>query len=80
MKRCYITFSAKNAAQEGYLLHTAAKILNELQAMGTGCRLVPAVPPWQLAMEAWGDGRYIKEQVLDLYDRRKGTVLITEDP
>ena len=78
MKRFEITFAAFGAADEGYLLCTAGKIISELQAMGTGCMLVPAPAPWQLAVRGVGEPDYIRRQVLDVFDRKRGNVLITE--
>ena len=73
-----ITLGSGTAADEGYLLCTAAKLLNELQAMGTACHLVPSQAPWQLAMEGTGDLEYIRRQVLDIFDGRRGNILIEE--
>ena len=63
---------------EGYLLCTAGKIVMDLQAMGTACRLVSARSPWQLTIQGAGEPDYIRRQVLDVFDRKRGNVLITE--
>ena len=77
MKRFEITIAAKQAAQEGYILQVASKIINELQAMGTGCRLIAANGPWQVAMTGvTEDPDYIERQICDLLDETKGTIKI----
>ena len=71
--------AAHSAAQESYLLQTAAKILSELQAMGTHCRLIQSTAPWQITMEGFAEDLiYIRTQVCDLMDGRRGTIQIKE--
>lgn len=77
MRRFTITISAADTAQEGYLLQTASKILSDLQSMGTGCHLVWAAPPWQIAMEGMAeDPAFITRQVCDIMDEKRGTIAI----
>ena len=77
MKRYEITIAAKDVAQEGYVLQAASKIISELQAMGTGCRLIAAEKPWQIAMVGMAeDPDFIERQVCDLIDGRRGTIKI----
>ena len=77
MKRFVITIAANSTAQEGYILQTASKMIHDLQAMGTGCRLIPAAAPWQIAMEGMAiDPDFIAEQVCDLIDGRRGRIEI----
>ena len=78
MERFEIMLAAHSQADEGYLLHTAAKMLTELQAMGTKCCLTQAKKPWQLAMAGCGDISYIRTHVCDLMDGKIGSVLITK--
>ena len=81
MKRFEILFRANTAADEGYLLWSASKILQDLQAICVRCCLTGAKVPWQLAMEGQTkDLIYVEQQICDIFDRRRGNVLINRLP
>lgn len=78
MKRFAITFCAYGEENQAGMLRAAAKILEELQAVGMPSRLSSADAPWKLALEGYGEPDYIRRHVLDLWDKRRGTAEITE--
>lgn len=58
------------------MLRTASKIVEDLQASGMPCRLVPPPEPWQIAVEGEGEPEYIRRQILDICHRGVGTAVI----
>lgn len=81
MKRFEILLRANTAKDESYLLQTAAKILADLQSIHAQGRLTQTLPPWQLAIEGQAEELpYIREQICDIFDGRRGSVLIKKLP
>ena len=78
MKRFLITFCPYSPNDTGAMLHTASKIVEDLQASGMPCRLVSPSAPWQIAIEGEGDLDYIRRQILDICHRGVGAAVIRE--
>lgn len=76
-----ILLAAHSAADEVYLLQSAAKILAELQVICPGWRLAQANMPWQLRLVGdRGEMAYIKNQICDILDGRRTALAIKELP
>ena len=60
------------------MLCAASKIVEELQASGMPCQLVPPPEPWQLAIEGDGEPDYIRRQILDICDTGEVAAIIRE--
>lgn len=76
-----VLLTAKTAADDVYVLQKAAKILAELQVISPDWRLCQAAAPWKLRLQGNNvDLNYVKNQICDIIDGRRATLLIEELP